>query len=147
MNSVHLMGVAPRVLSWFWNNQFKGLRLMFSKWSFRIAWWQHMSIFCLVWNQFDRRWVGVWPVGTERSWMDATRPWTSMPLQIRLVLGDRIWTSSHFSRSSPLSWYIHCIYVASLTTSENLGESGWYTQWVCPTGVCPVKDVHRVVLK
>jgi hypothetical protein len=63
------------------------------------------------------------------------------------VLGDRIWTSSHFSRSSFLSWYIHCVYVAGLTASENLGESGQYTQWVCPMDVCPVKDVHRVVLK
>jgi hypothetical protein len=63
------------------------------------------------------------------------------------VLGVRIWSFSHFGRSSPLSWYIHCVYVAGLTTLENLGESGRYTQWVCPMGVCLVKDVHRVVLK
>jgi hypothetical protein len=69
-----------------------------------------------------------------------------MPLQIGLVLG-RICTSYHFGRFSLLSWYIHCVYVAGLTALENLEESGWYTQWVCPMGFCPVKDVHRVVLK
>jgi hypothetical protein len=63
------------------------------------------------------------------------------------VLGDHIWSFSHFSQSSPLSWYIHCVYVAGLTALENLAESRRYTQWVCPMGVCPVKDVHRVVLK
>jgi hypothetical protein len=35
----------------------------------------------------DWRQAGVRPVETEMSWLDATRPWTSMPLQIGLVLG------------------------------------------------------------
>jgi hypothetical protein len=38
-----------------------------------------------------------------------------------------------------LSRYIHCVYVVGIAASENLEESGRYTQLVCPKGVYPQK--------
>jgi hypothetical protein len=46
-----------------------------------------------------------------------------------------------------LSWYIHCVYFVGIATSENLEDSGRYTQWVCLKGVCSTKGVYLVVLK
>ena len=43
--------------------------------------------------------------------------------------------------------YIHSIYFAGITASQNLEEAEWYTQWVCPKGVSPMKGVYLAVLK
>jgi hypothetical protein len=65
-----------------------------------------------------------------------------MILLIGLVLGG-VWTSLTLT-NLPLC---HCVYVAGHAAQENLKKSGWYTQWVYPMGVYPLKGIHCLVSK
>jgi hypothetical protein len=123
--TVHPMGVAPELWFHFEIINSKVFTALLFKMIFRVARWWHLSIPCLVWSYSDRT---LWRVGAqsvkpkpEGAWLDGTRPWTSMPLLIGLVLG-RVWTSSSLTDLPPCH-YVFIAYMLQVSLLQKISKN------------------------
>jgi hypothetical protein len=141
---VHPMGVAPELWFDFEIINSKVFTALLFKMIFRVARWWHLSMPCLVWSYSDRT---LWRVGArsvepepEGAWLDDTQPWTSMPLQIGLVLG-RVCTSSSLTDLPPC----RCVFI-SYMLKVSLLQKTRKIRMVHPMGTTRILTFYDVLM-